>query len=255
MAGAFSLAGRVAIVTGSGRNIGQEIAREFARAGAPVIVNGHRDRQALADTVRQIEGEGGRAHAVVADVSDAGAVRAMVSEAARVFGAPVDIVVANVGIRRKQAFLDLTEQDWDDCLAVNLTSAFHLAQAALPGMLQAGRGRFIHLSGLPIATGRYAGKVGVLAAKSGLEGLAKGLAAEFGHRGVTANIVSPGMVKAVRDWSQYTHTSEDIARASIPAGRLATVDDVAAACRYLASDEAAFINGQTLHVNGGEVMF
>lgn len=252
---AFSLAGRVALVTGSGRNIGREIARACARAGAAVVVNGHRDRAAIQETVRLVEGEGGRAHAVLADVADRAAVQAMVAEAERVLGAPVDIVVANVGVRRLQPFLEVTPRDWEEGLAVNLTSAFHLAQATLPAMLRQGRGRFIHLSGLPIATGRYAGKVPVLAAKAGLQGLAKGLAAEFGGRGITANVVSPGMVETERDWSQYPHTSEDAARGAIPAGRLATVRDVAAACVYLASDEAAFVNGQTLHVNGGEVMF
>jgi NAD(P)-dependent dehydrogenase (short-subunit alcohol dehydrogenase family) len=255
MATAFSLAGRVALVTGSGRNIGREIARTFARAGAAVVVNGHRDRAAIDETVRLIESEGGRAHAVLADVADRAAVQAMVAEAARVFGAPLDIVVANVGIRRSQPFLEVTMEDWNDCLAVNLASAFHLAQAALPAMLQQGRGRFIHLSGLTIATGRYAGKVPVLAAKAGLHGLTKGIAAEFAGRGITANLVAPGMVQTERDWTQYKHTSEDAARAAIPAGRLGSVADIATACLYLASDEAAFVNGQTLHVNGGEVMF
>lgn len=255
MAAPFSLAGRIALVTGSGRNIGREVALAFARAGASVVVNGHQDRPALDETVRLVTEAGGRAHAVLADVADGAAARAMVAEAERVLGAPVDIVVANVGIRRTRPFLDTSLQDWNDCLAVNLTSAFHLAQAALPAMLRQGHGRFIHLSGLTIATGRYAGKVPVLAAKAGLHGLAKGLAAEFGDRGITANVVAPGMVRTERDWSQYAHTSEESARARVPAGRLATVADVAAACLYLASDEAAFVNGQTLHVNGGEVMF
>ena len=250
-----SLADRTALVTGSGRNIGRAIALALARAGASVIVNGHRDREALDDVVSAIHAEGGHAHAVLADVSQGDAVRALVEEATRVFDRPVGIVVANVGVRRKQAFLELTEQDWRDCLAVNLDSACHLAQAALPGMLRAGRGRFIHLSGLPIHTGRYAGKVAVLAAKAGLQGLAKGLAAEFGAQGITSNVVAPGMVQTARDWDHYTHTREEQAITRIPAGRLGNVDDVAAACVYLASDAAAFVNGQTLHVNGGEVMF
>ena len=251
----FSLAGRTALVTGSGRNIGREIALAFARAGAAVVVNGHRDRTALDEVVGAIRAEGGSAHAVLADVSRREDVHAMVDEAMQVFGRSLDIVVSNVGVRRRQAFLELTAQDWRDSFAVNLDSAFHLAQAALPGMLRQGRGRFIHLSGLPIATGRYAGKVAVLAAKAGLHGLAKGLAAEFGERGITANVVAPGMVQTERDWEHYTHTSEEKARAAIPAGRLAHVADIAAACLYFASDEAAFVNGQTLHVNGGEVMF
>lgn len=255
MAAPFSLAGRVALVTGSGRNIGREIARTLARAGAAVVVNGHIDGAALDQTVALIRSEGGRAHAVLADVADRTAVQAMVAEAEGVMGAPVDIVVSNVGVRRTRNFLDVTAQEWDDCLAVNLASAFHLAQAVLPAMLRQGRGRLIHLSGLTIATGRYAGKVPVLAAKAGLHGLTRGLAAEFAGRGITANVVAPGMVQTERDWTQYLHTSEEAARAAIPAGRLGTVADVAAACLYLASDEAAFVNGQTLHVNGGEVMF
>lgn len=253
--GPFSLDGRVALVTGSGRNIGREIAIRLAAAGARVIVNGHRDRSALDETVRIISSAGGHARAALADVSDRNKIRELIAESEDEFNSAVDIVVANVGVRKLQPFLEVTPQAWAETFAVNLDSVFHLAQATLPAMLLQGYGRFIHLSGLPIATGRYAGKLPTLASKAGLHGLAKGLGAEFGDRGVTSNVVAPGMVRTVRDWSQYTHTSEDLARAAIPAGRLATGTDVASACLFLASEEAAFVNGQTIHVNGGEVMF
>ncbi|WP_326535703.1 SDR family NAD(P)-dependent oxidoreductase [Pseudorhodoferax sp.] len=249
------LHGRVALVTGSGRNIGRAVALALARAGAAVVVNGQRDTAALTETVALVRAAGGAALAVQADVADRAAVFAMVAQGAAHFGAPVEIVVANVGLREARPFLDTTPQQWQQAMAVNLDSAFHLAQAALPGMLAQARGRFVHLSGLPVLTGRYGGKVAALASKAGLHGLTKGLADEFGGRGITANLVAPGMVRTARDWRHYPHTSEAAAQARIPAGRIAEPEDVAAACVYLAGDGAAFVNGQTLHVNGGEVMF
>ncbi len=253
-AAAFSLRGRVAVVTGSGRNIGRAIARALARAGAAVVVNGHRDQDALDSVVRDIAREGGRATAVLADVADPAAVRRMVDGAIETFGR-VDIAVSNVGVRRLQPFLEVDLEEWNAAIAVNLTSAYSLAQAVLPGMIERGFGRLIHVSGMPIYTGRYGRKVPAIAAKAGLHGLAKGLADEFGHAGITSNLLAPGMIDTERDWSQYPGVDAQRRAADVPVGRLGAVDDVAHACVYLASDEAAYVNGQTIHLNGGQVMF
>ena len=252
--GSTALAGRVALVTGSGRNIGRAIALGLAQSGAAVVVNGHRDGAALAEVCATIRAVGGRAHSVLADVSQPASVHSMVCEAQEVFGS-LEIVVSNVGVRPLRPLLELGADEWDHILAVNLGSAFHLAQAALPGMMQRGHGRFIHLSGLPIHTGRYGQKCAVLASKSGLHGLTKGIADEFGQYGVTANMVAPGMVATERDWTQYPILDAEATRRRIPGGRICTVEDIANACVYLASDGAAFVNGHTLHLNGGEAMF
>ncbi len=250
----FSLTGRVALVTGSGRNIGREIALAMARAGAAVVLNGHRDLAALDRVVAEIAAAGGRAIAMPADVSDPAAVADMVARATDRIG-PIDIAVSNVGVRLLQPFLEVDLAAWNQALAVNLTSSFSLAQAVLPGMIERGWGRLIHVSGLPIYTGRYRGKIPALAAKSGLHGLAKGLADEFGGRGITSNIVAPSTIDTTRDWAQYPALDLERRVADIPVGRLGQVEDVAQACVYLASDQAGYVNGQTIHLNGGQVMF
>ncbi|MFM1988056.1 MAG: hypothetical protein RJA99_1013 [Pseudomonadota bacterium] len=254
MAGSFPLEGRVALVTGSGRNIGRAIALALAEAGAAVVVNGHRDAAALDEVVGRIEAGGGRALPVLADVADPSEARRLVETAIGRFDR-LDIVVCNVGIRRLQPFLEVSHADWNATLAVNLTSAFTIAQAALPGMVARRWGRLIHLSGTPIHTGRYAGKVPTIAAKAGLQGLAKGLADEFGPFGVTSNVVAPGVIDTVRDWAHYPTLDPERLRGELPVRRLGTVDDIAAACVYLAGESAGFVNGQTLHLNGGQVMF
>ena len=250
----FSLTGRVALVTGSGRNIGRAIALAMARAGAAVVLNGHRDLAALDRVVAEIAAAGGRAIAMPADVSDPAAVADMVARATDRIG-PIDIAVSNVGVRLLQPFLEVDLAAWNQALAVNLTSSFSLAQAVLPGMIERGWGRLIHVSGLPIYTGRYRGKIPALAAKSGLHGLAKGLADEFGGRGITSNIVAPSTIDTTRDWAQYPALDLERRVADIPVGRLGQVEDVAQACVYLASDQAGYVNGQTIHLNGGQVMF
>jgi 3-oxoacyl-[acyl-carrier protein] reductase len=252
--GFFSLAGRTAIVTGSGRNIGREIALTFARFGAAVVLNGHRDAAALDAAVGEIEQAGGRARAVLVDVSDPASVAHMVAEAERAFGS-VDVIVSNAAVRKHRPFLDISLEDWHGTLEMNLGSAFYLARAALPGMVERGWGRIIHISGLDAFTGHYPDRVHSLVAKNGLQGLTKGLAREFGAAGITANTVAPGAIDTVRDWSQYKHFDPNEVVKSIPAGRIGRVSDIAAACLYLASEAGAFITGQTIHVNGGQFMF
>jgi len=250
----FSLSGRTALITGSGRNIGREIALTFARCGAAVVVNGSRDEAALSSVVEEIEAFGGSAAPILADVADPDAVASMVAEAERRFGR-LDIVVANVGIRRHRPFLDISVEEWRATMEVNLNSAFYLARAALPGMRDRRWGRFIHLSGLPVFTGNYPGRVHVLASKAGLQGLSMGIAREFGPYGITSNVVAPGMVDTVRDWAQYPNSDPAEIVKAIPLGRIGRVSDVAIACLYLASEAGSFVTGQTLHVNGGQGMF
>lgn len=250
----FNLSGRTAIVTGAGRNIGREIALVLASAGAAVVVNGRRDQVALESVVAEIEAQDGHAMPFLADVSDPAAVESMVGATEQRFGA-VDIIVSNVGLRRYTPFLEISLEEWRHIIDVNLGASFNLARAALPGMRERRWGRLIHLSGLPVFTGDYPGRVHVLAAKSGLQGLSRGIAREFGAYGITSNIVAPGMVDTIRDWSQYPNTDPAEIVKSVPLGRLARVGDVAATCLYLASEAGAFVTGQTIHVNGGQGMF
>jgi 3-oxoacyl-[acyl-carrier protein] reductase len=250
----FSLAGRTAIITGSGRNIGRDIALTFARAGAAVVVNGHRDKAALDEVVAEITAQGGRAMAVMADISDHKEVAAMVEQAGGAFGS-VDIVVSNAAVRRHQPFLEISIDDWHRTIETNLNSAFYLARTAIPHMVERGWGRVINISGLDAFTGHYPDRVHNVVCKIGLVGLAKGLAREFGPSGITANIVSPGAIDTIRDWSQYVHFKPEEVVKQIPLSRMGKVGDVAAACLYLASDAGSFVTGQTLHVNGGQFMF
>lgn len=250
------LAGRTAIVTGSGRNIGKAIALALARAGADVVVNGSRDGAALDRVVAEIEALGARAVAVVADVARPGDVRRMVRKAEKHFGA-VDIAVSNVAVRRRQAFLDISAADWAATLDTNLNAAFHLAQAVLPGMVARGGGRIIHISGVDGFAVHVSERAPNIVAKAGLHGLTKALAKEFGAHGITANTVAPGAIDTERDWSQYMAPAawRRMRLREIPLGRIGHVDDVAAACVYLAGNGGAFVSGQVIHVNGAQFMF
>lgn len=249
-----AFAGRTAIVTGSGRNIGRAIALELARGGAAVVVNGHRDRAAVDGVVNEIRAAGGCALGVMADVSSHDEVARMVENAAGEFGS-VDIVVSNVGIRRMQPFLEIGLADWDRVLATNLTAAFYLARNAIPHMRGRKWGRIILVSGFDAFWGQVTQRAHNIAAKAGLHGLAKALAREFGPDGITANTVAPGAIDTERDWSQYRHQPREKIEAEIPLGRFGDVREIAAACAFLASDGGGFVSGQVLHVNGGHYMY
>lgn len=248
------LAGRSAIVTGSGRNIGRAIARSLAAAGASVAVNGHRDREAVDAVVAEIAAAGGRALPFMADVSRHDEVAALVQGAAAAFGS-VDIVVSNVGIRRMQPFLEISPEDWDTVLATNLTPAFHLARHAIPHMQKRKWGRIILISGFDGFWGQVTQRAHNITCKAGLHGLAKALAREFGADGITANTVAPGAIDTVRDWSQYRHQPREQIEKEIPLGRFGRVDELAAACAFLAGDGGGFVSGQVIHVNGGHYMY
>lgn len=247
-------AGRSAIVTGSGRNIGRAIALALAAGGANVVVNGHSDRAAVDATVKDIADAGGRAIGVMADVSRHEEVASLVRAAAEAFGS-VDIVVSNVGMRRMQPFLEIGLEDWDAVLATNLTPAFYLARNAIPHMQKRKWGRLVFISGFDGFWGQVTQRAHNITAKAGLHGLAKALAREFGPDGITANTVAPGAIDTVRDWSQYRHQPKEKIAAEIPLGRFGDVREVAAACSFLAGDGGGFTSGQVIHVNGGHYMY
>jgi 3-oxoacyl-[acyl-carrier protein] reductase len=252
-ADSFRLDGKVAVVTGSGRNIGRAIAESFAALGAKVVINGHSDEAALRTVVDGIRERGGEAIAIKADVSRDEDVGALVDGAVAAFGG-IDILVSNVGIRRYRPFLEITPAEWDDVIRTNLSAAFYLSRRAIPFMQKNKWGRIIVISGFDGFWGHVTHRAPNVAAKAGLHGLAKAIAREFGADGITANTVSPGAIDTVRDWSQYVHQSRDKIVAEIPLGRFGEVDELAAACVLLAGQAGGFISGQVIHVNGGHYM-
>jgi 3-oxoacyl-[acyl-carrier protein] reductase len=245
----LDLTGKTAIVTGASRGIGRGIATLLAARGA-FVVAGARARNA-AETVAEIQQAGGRAEPVSVDVTDAGSVDALVSGALERHGR-IDILVNNAGIARDNLMLRMKRGDWDDVLATNLTSAFTTVQAVLKPMIKQRGGRIISISSVVGQTGN-AGQANYAASKAGLIGFSKALAREVASRNITVNIVTPGLIatdmtKAISDKAQ------DDWAAAIPLGRLGTPADVAAAVCFLASDEASYITGQVLAVNGGMYM-
>ncbi|NYT22495.1 SDR family oxidoreductase [Alcaligenaceae bacterium] len=248
------LAGRVALVTGSGRNVGAAIAMHLSRAGAAVAVNGHRDTEALQRIEDRLRERGGQACVAIGNVGKSAEVDRMVRHIEETLGS-IDIVVSNAAIRPMHALLDITDEDWNRVIATNLSASFFLARRTLPGMLRNKWGRFIHISGLDGFTGHMPLRAHNVACKAGVVALAKAIAREFGGQGITANTVAPGAIDTERDWSQYAHFDIDEVLKDIPVSRLGTVDDVAQACVYLSTDAASFVSGQTIHVNGGQYMF
>jgi 3-oxoacyl-[acyl-carrier protein] reductase len=250
----FRLDGKVAIVTGSGRNIGRAIAEGFAAAGAKVVVNGHQNRAAVDEVVNGIRARGGQAKAVMADVSVPDEVERLVEDAVDALGS-VDIVVSNVGIRRYQSFFEISIEDWENVIRTNLSASFYLARNAIPHMQAKKWGRFIVISGYDGFWSQVTHRAHNITAKQGLHGFAKALAREFGPDGVTANTVSPGSIDTERDWSQYPHQAREKMESQIPRGNFGDVDEVAGACLFLASEAGGFVNGHVLHVNGGHYMY
>ncbi len=245
----FDLTGRVALVTGASRGIGRAIAERFARQGATVVAAARGDNARA--TVDAITAAGGKAEAASVDVTDTPALEQLPGKVVSAHG-HLDILVSNAGITRDQLLMRMKREDWDTVLATNLTAAFVLAQAAMRPMLRQRGGRIIAISSVVGQMGN-AGQANYAASKAGLIGFSKALAREVASRGITVNVIAPGMVdtdmtraiaeKAHADWT-----------AQIPLGRLGTVDDIAAAACFLASDEAAYITGHVLAVNGGMYM-
>ncbi len=245
----FQLTGKVALVTGASRGIGGAIARQLAAQGALVVAAARGDH--AAQTVTDIQAAGGRAEAVALDVTDAAAVEAVPADIARRHGR-LDIVVSNAGITRDQLLLRMKREDWDAVLATNLTATFGLAQACIRPMIKQRSGRIIAISSVVGQTGNP-GQTNYAASKAGLIGFAKALAREVASRQVTVNVIAPGLIDTDMTRALSGQTQDGWA-AQIPLARLGTVDDVAAAACFLASDEAAYITGQVLAVNGGMYM-
>ncbi len=245
----FDLTGKVALVTGASRGIGRAIALQLARQGATVVATARGDN--AAETAAHIVAAGGRAEAIGVDVTDAAAIEQLPATVVQRHGR-LDILVSNAGITRDQLLMRMKRDDWDAVLATNLTATFSLTQAAMRPMLKQRGGRIIAIGSVVGQMGN-AGQANYAASKAGLIGFAKALAREVASRQITVNVIAPGMIdtdmtraiaeKAQVDWA-----------AQIPLGRLGAPDDVAAAACFLASDEAAYITGHVLAVNGGMYM-
>ena len=245
----MSLEGKTALVTGSGRNIGRSIALALARDGADVVVNARSNRAEAEAVAAEVEELGRRALPILADVGDKEQLEALLDQALDKFGG-LDIVVNNAATRPHKPFAEMTYDDWRGVLATDLDSAFLTTKAALPGMMQKGWGRVVNLSGLQAFQGRHGG-AHISAAKVGLIGLTRALATELGPSGIVVNCIVPGAIDTSREgMSNATRGSARIAE--IPVGRLGYTDDIASLCAFLCSDAAGFINGQTIHCNGGE---
>ncbi len=244
------LQGRVALITGSNRNIGRAIARAMAAAGAAVVVNGHRNQAAIDGVVDEIRAAGGKAIGVLADVSSRDDVRRMVADGAKAFG-KVDIAVSNVAVRKPSKFLDVTPEEWDSTLRVNLSASFHLAQAVLPYMVDQKWGRLLHIVGGSNFFAYSPLRSHSQAARAGVHALTRSLSREFGPSGITVNTVSPGMIETERDMANYRHIDMDKALEELPLGRRGRPEEIAATCLFLVGPGGGFITGQAIHVNGG----
>jgi 3-oxoacyl-[acyl-carrier protein] reductase len=241
------LDGRVAIVTGSGRNIGRAIALSLAAGGAAVVVNARSNRREADDVARAIEGGGGTALVCLADVTDASAVQAMVAAAVARFGR-IDILINNAAVRDEKAIEQMTIADWRAGMAVILEGAFHCVQACLPALKQSGAGAIVNIGGLSAHTGSKH-RAHVIAAKAGLIGLTRALAHDLAADKVTVNCVSPGLIERPRDPALPEPQHHQVNRTLT--GKYGTPDDVAAVVRFLCGPGGRFVNGQTIHANGG----
>jgi 3-oxoacyl-[acyl-carrier protein] reductase len=245
----FSLAGKVALVTGASRGIGRAIATRLAEQGAMVVAAARGDHANAC--VADLTAAGHRAEALSVDVTDPAALEAAPGGIVARLGR-LDILVSNAGIARDQLLMRMKREDWDAVLATNLTATFLLSQAAMRPMLKQRGGRIIAISSVVGQMGN-AGQTNYAASKAGLIGFAKALAREVGSRAITVNVVAPGLIDTDMTRAVNEKTQVDWA-AQIPLGRLGSVDDVAAAVCFLASDEASYITGHVLAVNGGMYM-
>jgi 3-oxoacyl-[acyl-carrier protein] reductase len=243
----FDLTGKCALVTGASGGIGAEIARKLHAAGATVGLSGTRVEplQALATEL------GERAHVLPCNLSDMDAVDALPKQAAEAMGA-VDILVNNAGITRDNLFMRMSNEEWQSVLDVNLTATFRLCKGVMRGMMKARWGRIINISSVVGATGNP-GQANYAASKAGMVGMSKSLAYEVASRGITVNAVAPGFIETAMT-DKLTEDQKSGIMAQIPAGRMGRPDEIAAGVLYLASPEAAYVTGTTLHVNGGMAM-
>jgi 3-oxoacyl-[acyl-carrier protein] reductase len=243
----FDLTGRTALVTGATGGIGGAIARALHAQGATVAISGTRREalDALAGDLKE------RVHVLPCNLSDTAEVEALVPAAEKAMG-QLDILVANAGITRDNLFVQLRDEDWNDVINVNLSATFRLSRAAVKLMMRKRFGRIIAITSVVGVTGN-AGQGNYAASKAGLIGMMKSVAAEYARRNVTANCIAPGFI-ATPMTDALNEKQREAVLGKVPAGRLGTPEDIAAAAVYLASNEAAYVTGQTIHVNGGMAM-
>jgi 3-oxoacyl-[acyl-carrier protein] reductase len=243
----FDLSGKTALVTGATGGIGGAIARGLHKQGAIVALSGTR-KEVLDQIASELKE---RVHVLPCDLSDKDQVEALVPKAEEVMG-KLDILVANAGVTKDNLFVQLRDEDWDAVININLTATFRLSRAAMKTMMRRRFGRIIGITSVVGVTGNP-GQSNYTAAKAGMIGMMKSIAKEYARRGVTANCVAPGFIATAMTDKLNDKQREAILQ-MVPSGRLGTPDDIAAAVIYLASDEASYVTGQTLHVNGGMAM-
>ncbi len=243
----FDLTGKCALVTGASGGLGAAIAKDLHTAGATVAISGTREAalQGLASEL------GDRVHVVPCNLSDMDAVDTLIKDAEAAMG-QVDILVNNAGITRDGLAMRMKDEDWDTVLNVNLKSAFKLSKNCLRGMMKRRTGRIINITSIVGVTGNP-GQMNYAASKAGMIGMSKSLAQEIAARGITVNCVAPGFI-ATAMTDELSDSQKENLLTNVPAGRLGDPGDISAAVLYLASDEAAYVTGQTLHVNGGMAM-
>lgn len=244
----FDLTGKTALVTGATGGIGAEIAKTLHARGAHVVLSGTRESvlQELAATL------GARASVAAANLADPTSVDGLMEAAEAAAGAPIDILIANAGITRDGLLMRMKDEDWEAVLKVNLESYFRLSRSAMRGMMKRRFGRIIGITSVVGVMGNP-GQANYAASKAGMIGFSKALAQEVASRGITVNCVAPGFIESPMT-DALNEQQKSAILGKIPSGRLGSGGDVAAACAYLASDEAGYVTGQTLHVNGGMVM-
>jgi 3-oxoacyl-[acyl-carrier protein] reductase len=241
------LSGRVAVVTGSARNIGRAIALELADAGAAVVVNARSSAAAAEAVAEEIRAGGGRAAVHLADVADPAAAASLIEAAVNAFGR-LDLLVNNAAVRREVEFAQLDYREWRDIVGTILDGAYLCSHAALPHLTASGSGTIVNIGGLAAYTGA-AHRAHVIAAKAGLAGLTRALAHDLAPHGIIVNSISPGLVNTVRDKLPSHHAAH-----SPLVGRLGTPLEIARLVRFLSGPDARYITGQTIHANGGVYM-
>jgi 3-oxoacyl-[acyl-carrier protein] reductase len=244
----FDLSGKTALVTGASGGIGGAIAKALHGQGAKVVLSGTR-----AEALEAVKAElGANAFIAIANLSDIASVEALPKAAEEAAGSPIDILVNNAGITKDNLFMRMKDDEWDQVIAVNLTAAFRLSRAVLRGMMKKRWGRIIQITSIVGATGNP-GQGNYAAAKAGLVGMTKSLAAEVASRNITVNAVAPGFIQTAMT-EVLTDQQKEMISGRIPAGRMGMPQEIAAAVTYLASEEAAYVTGETIHINGGMAM-
>jgi len=244
----FDLSGKTALVTGASGGIGGAIAKALHGQGAKVVLSGTR-----AEALEALKAElGANAFIVPANLSDIASVEALPKAAEEAAGSGIDILVNNAGITKDNLFMRMKDEEWDQVIAVNLTAAFRLSRGVLRGMMKRRWGRIIQITSIVGATGNP-GQGNYAAAKAGLVGMTKSLAAEVASRNITANAIAPGFIQTAMT-EVLSDQQKELVSQRIPAGRMGMPQEIAAAVAYLASEEAAYVTGETIHINGGLAM-